>query len=476
VASRVIFTDVAPKQVHIHRGRIADLFLDTPECNAHTTAADILWSGTPILTFPKYGHKMCSRVGASIAYATGHGNEMVVNSEEEYEERAVAYAQGCRWEYVDDQTLRHKLGLVNPMMAAPAPAAATVGQIGGSSAQAMVGVSNSALAQPFQRPPANGSNVHPQFGHQLLSHPYVNGHTVPQQFQVQNMAQPRQSVVHWLGYGPLMDLRRKLWENRDQSLLFDTLRWTRNLEKGLTEAWRRWESGQEFDEVVESRLRENLKDRRSSNGAVPHGGNIVIGQDGIGMDTYSSHRPHSSQLANVGSIPGHVTAGSVGDIVTGTGGPLGANEGCTLVGVDTISPGPSGQSISEDRRSRLQDLKTKLEVYNNSTATTLAMPGMNGHHSSTSSATVGSTNGVLSIHPLSGSKLMAQAGFFNGSSTRSGNEPGPADGGGPGVMVDPLSASQRRPSSSTSGILKAKFELLEQQIRRPDLGCIFVTD
>jgi hypothetical protein len=42
VASRIWFTDVAPKHQHISRARVCDLFLDTPECNAHTTAADIL--------------------------------------------------------------------------------------------------------------------------------------------------------------------------------------------------------------------------------------------------------------------------------------------------------------------------------------------------------------------------------------------------------------------------------------------------
>ena len=31
VASRIYFTDVAPKDEHIHRGRVADLFLDTFE-------------------------------------------------------------------------------------------------------------------------------------------------------------------------------------------------------------------------------------------------------------------------------------------------------------------------------------------------------------------------------------------------------------------------------------------------------------
>jgi predicted O-linked N-acetylglucosamine transferase (SPINDLY family) len=66
VANRIIFTDVAQKHQHISRARVCDLFLDTPECNAHTTAADVLWSGTPLLTLPRYKYKMCSRMAASI--------------------------------------------------------------------------------------------------------------------------------------------------------------------------------------------------------------------------------------------------------------------------------------------------------------------------------------------------------------------------------------------------------------------------
>ncbi|GAA5980516.1 hypothetical protein JCM10908_001676 [Rhodotorula pacifica] len=99
VADRVIFTDVANKNEHIHRGRIADLFLDTTECNAHTTAADILWSGTPILTYPRHLHKMCSRVAASIAAATGFGQEMIVPSDSEYERRALELAGSLVYEY-----------------------------------------------------------------------------------------------------------------------------------------------------------------------------------------------------------------------------------------------------------------------------------------------------------------------------------------------------------------------------------------
>lgn len=102
VASRIIFTDVAPKHQHISRARICDLFLDTPECNAHTTAADVLWSGTPLLTLPRYEYKMCSRMAASILRGalpkTPQGDlamkELVVHSDEDYEERAVELGTG----------------------------------------------------------------------------------------------------------------------------------------------------------------------------------------------------------------------------------------------------------------------------------------------------------------------------------------------------------------------------------------------
>ena len=65
-ASRIIFTDVAPKNAHIARAKVLDLFLDTPECNAHTTATDVLWSGTPLLTLPRDKYKMCSRRASRI--------------------------------------------------------------------------------------------------------------------------------------------------------------------------------------------------------------------------------------------------------------------------------------------------------------------------------------------------------------------------------------------------------------------------
>ncbi|PHH83864.1 hypothetical protein CDD83_2901 [Cordyceps sp. RAO-2017] len=100
VASRLIFTDVAPKNQHISRARVCDLFLDTPECNAHTTAADVLWSSTPLLTLPRYPYKMCSRMAASILRGAlplspeGQkvARELIVEDERQYEQHAVELA------------------------------------------------------------------------------------------------------------------------------------------------------------------------------------------------------------------------------------------------------------------------------------------------------------------------------------------------------------------------------------------------
>ncbi|KAK3327664.1 glycosyl transferase family 41-domain-containing protein [Cercophora scortea] len=105
IASRIIFTDVAPKQQHISRARVCDLFLDTPECNAHTTAADVLWSSTPLLTLPRYEYKMCSRMAASIlkgalpknADGEQAANELIAADDAEYEDFAIKLASGLSY-------------------------------------------------------------------------------------------------------------------------------------------------------------------------------------------------------------------------------------------------------------------------------------------------------------------------------------------------------------------------------------------
>ncbi|KAK8101159.1 tetratricopeptide [Apiospora kogelbergensis] len=110
VASRIIFTDVAPKQQHISRARVCDLFLDTPECNAHTTAADILWSSTPLLTLPRYPYKMCSRMAASIlkgalpnsSEGRRAAKELTATDEEDYEAAAIKLANGLSYQLTRD--------------------------------------------------------------------------------------------------------------------------------------------------------------------------------------------------------------------------------------------------------------------------------------------------------------------------------------------------------------------------------------
>jgi predicted O-linked N-acetylglucosamine transferase (SPINDLY family) len=85
---------------------VCDLFLDTPECNAHTTAADVLWSSTPLLTLPRYKYKMCSRMAASILKGAlprsieGHkaAEELIAADDEQYEEFAIKLASNFSYE------------------------------------------------------------------------------------------------------------------------------------------------------------------------------------------------------------------------------------------------------------------------------------------------------------------------------------------------------------------------------------------
>lgn len=112
VASRIVFTDVAPKGQHISRARVCDLFLDTPECNAHTTAADILWSGTPLLTLPRFEYKMCSRMAASILQGALPKSEegrkaakqLIAKDDDEYEALAVKLARGLEYSVNEEGT------------------------------------------------------------------------------------------------------------------------------------------------------------------------------------------------------------------------------------------------------------------------------------------------------------------------------------------------------------------------------------
>jgi len=87
---RLIFTTYEPKAQHLARHKLADLFLDTFYCNAHTTASDALWTGLPIVTC--LGKTFASRVAASLLTAIGLP-ELITTKFTDYEKLAIDLAK-----------------------------------------------------------------------------------------------------------------------------------------------------------------------------------------------------------------------------------------------------------------------------------------------------------------------------------------------------------------------------------------------
>jgi predicted O-linked N-acetylglucosamine transferase (SPINDLY family) len=85
---RLIFAGNKPNPEHLARYPLADLFLDSLPYGAHTTAADALWRGVPILTMP--GRSFAARVCASLVTAAGVP-ELICVTQETFIEEAVAY-------------------------------------------------------------------------------------------------------------------------------------------------------------------------------------------------------------------------------------------------------------------------------------------------------------------------------------------------------------------------------------------------
>ncbi|CAL8078413.1 unnamed protein product [Orchesella dallaii] len=83
---RIIFSNVAAKEEHVRRGQLADVCLDTPLCNGHTTSMDVLWAGTPVITYPF--ETLASRVAASQLMCLGVP-ELITHSPKDYEDLAV---------------------------------------------------------------------------------------------------------------------------------------------------------------------------------------------------------------------------------------------------------------------------------------------------------------------------------------------------------------------------------------------------
>ncbi len=87
---RLIFATNLPKPEHLARHCLADLFLDTLDYNAGTTACDALWAGLPLISCPGESH--ASRLGASLLNAIGF-NELIMPDLETYEQTAIRLAE-----------------------------------------------------------------------------------------------------------------------------------------------------------------------------------------------------------------------------------------------------------------------------------------------------------------------------------------------------------------------------------------------
>ena len=86
---RLVFAPRLKPDEHLARHALADLFLDTLPCNAHTTASDALWAGLPLLTC--MGGTFPGRVAGSLLNAVGLP-ELITHDLESYEARALELA------------------------------------------------------------------------------------------------------------------------------------------------------------------------------------------------------------------------------------------------------------------------------------------------------------------------------------------------------------------------------------------------
>lgn len=86
---RLVFAARMKLPDHLARQSCADLFLDSFNCNAHTTASDALWAGLPVVT--KLGESFAARVAGSLLHAVGLP-ELATETEAAYERVALGLA------------------------------------------------------------------------------------------------------------------------------------------------------------------------------------------------------------------------------------------------------------------------------------------------------------------------------------------------------------------------------------------------
>ncbi|MBS0266222.1 MAG: tetratricopeptide repeat protein [Planctomycetes bacterium] len=99
---RLVFAPRAPRPEYLAQHRCADLFLDTPVYNSHTSACDALYAGLPLLTVA--GATFASRVAGSLLTTLGL-TELITHDLDEYLALALSLAN----DRARLDQLRHKL-------------------------------------------------------------------------------------------------------------------------------------------------------------------------------------------------------------------------------------------------------------------------------------------------------------------------------------------------------------------------------
>ena len=103
---RLVFAGRLPVAEHLARHRLADLFLDTWPCNAHTTASDALWMGLPVLTLQ--GQSFAARVAASLLHYLGL-SELITTNSKDYTHKAIELATTGNSKRLKDEITRERL-------------------------------------------------------------------------------------------------------------------------------------------------------------------------------------------------------------------------------------------------------------------------------------------------------------------------------------------------------------------------------
>jgi predicted O-linked N-acetylglucosamine transferase (SPINDLY family) len=105
--SRIIFAEKLANSEHLARYRHADLFVDTFNYNAHTTASDALWAGLPVIT--KKGNQFAANVASSLLNAIDLP-ELITKNEQDYENLIFELATNPKkLEKIKNKLLNNKL-------------------------------------------------------------------------------------------------------------------------------------------------------------------------------------------------------------------------------------------------------------------------------------------------------------------------------------------------------------------------------